>query len=92
MNMEKGKKILPHKHFWKKNIEKRRIVQESWIVISGSAKIYLYDINDKLLTSKILKPGDISITFEGGHKLDILKKKLLFMNIKQVPTKDLKKI
>ena len=94
LNMNKGKKILPHKHFWKKNIEKKRIVQESWIIISGSAKVSFYDINDKFLTSKILKPGDISITFEGGHKMDILKKNTKIYEYKtgpyEGPKKDLK--
>jgi len=91
LNMKKGKKILPHKHFWKKNFQKKRIVQESWIVISGQAKVYLYDINDKLLTSKILKPGDISITFEGGHKMDILKNNTRIYEFKTGPYEGPKK-
>ena len=91
LNMRKGKKILPHKHFWKKNFQKKRIVQESWIVISGQAKVYLYDINDKFLTSKILKPGDISITFEGGHKMDILKNNTRIYEFKTGPYEGPKK-
>ena len=75
LNLNKDSKFLPHKHFWKPNKQKKRIVQESWLVIKGSIKVTLYDLNDKVLTTKILKPGDLSITFEGGHKIDVLKHK-----------------
>ena len=63
LNYSKDKKFKAHKHFWKKNKEKKRIVQESWIVIKGLVKVKLYDLNDKYLTYKILKPGDVAITF-----------------------------
>ena len=85
LNLNKINKFLPHKHFWKKNREKKRIVQESWLVIKGLAKVTFFDLNDKILTSTILKPGDLSITFEGGHKIDILKNNTIIYEHKNGP-------
>ena len=91
LNLSKSNKFLPHKHFWKKNNKKKRIVQESWVLIKGSAKVTYYDLNEKILTSKTLKPGDISITFEGGHKLDILKNNTIIYEHKNGPYEGQKK-
>lgn len=91
LNLDIKKKFHAHKHFWKKNIEKKRIVQESWVVISGLAKITLYDIDDKYITYKILKPGDVSITFEGGHKLEVLRKNTIIYEFKTGPYEGQKK-
>lgn len=85
LNLNTDKKFSPHKHFWKKNREKKRIVQESWLVIKGLAKVTFFDLNDKILTSTILKPGDLSITFEGGHKIDILKNNTIIYEHKNGP-------
>ena len=91
LNLSKNKKFLPHKHFWKKNKQKRRIVQESWLLIRGLAKVFLYDTNDKFITSKMLKPGDVAITFAGGHKLDILKDNTIIYEHKNGPYEGQKK-
>ena len=48
-------------------------------------------MNDKFLTSKTLKPGDVSITFEGGHKLDILKDNTVIYEHKNGPYEGQKK-
>ena len=92
--LNKRNKFLPHKHFWKPNNKKKIIVQESWLLIKGSAKVLFYDLDDKFLTSRILKPGEVSITFAGGHKLDILKNDTIIYEHKNGPyegqQKDLK--
>ena len=94
LNLNKENKFLPHKHFWKINKEKKKIVQESWLLIKGSAKVSFYDLDNKFLISKILKPGEVSITFAGGHKLDILKDDTIIYEHKNGPyegqQKDLK--
>ena len=73
LNYDRNKKFRSHKHFWKKNIKNKIIVQESWLLIKGLARVYYYDLDDKFISSKTLKPGDISSTYAGGHKLKILK-------------------
>lgn len=91
LNLNKKNKFLPHKHFWKPNNKKKIIVQESWLLIKGSAKVLFYDLDDKFLTSKILKPGEVSITFAGGHKLDILKNNTIIYEHKNGPYEGQKK-
>ena len=91
LNLNKDNKFLAHKHFWKKNKTNKRIVQESWLVIKGLAKVTFFDLNDKILTSTVLKPGDLSITFEGGHKMDILKNNTIIYEHKNGPYEGQKK-
>tara|TARA_B100001173_G_scaffold266525_1_gene242085 strand:- start:733 stop:1149 length:417 start_codon:yes stop_codon:yes gene_type:complete len=91
LNLNKNNKFIPHKHFWKKNKQSRRIVQESWLLIKGSAKVQLYDLDDKILTSKTLKPGDVAITFAGGHKLNVLKNNTIIYEHKNGPYEGQKK-
>ena len=70
MKLPKGKTFLPHKHVYCEKIT--TIAQESWVVIHGSVKAILYDVNDEILTEEVLNPGDSSITLRGGHTYEIL--------------------
>jgi cupin fold WbuC family metalloprotein len=63
--MPKEKTFVPHKH--KKQIRTSDICQESWIVVSGKIKAILYDLDDTIIEQVILNPGDISVTYKGGH-------------------------
>lgn len=71
LNMNSGKTFLPHKHVYKDG-EKRVIAQESWVVIEGKVRCFFYDLDDTLIDTFILYPGDCSITLEGGHTYEIL--------------------
>ncbi|MAH44035.1 hypothetical protein CL614_10035 [archaeon] len=73
LKMEMGKTFRPHRHIYKPVNYDKTIAQESWIVIRGSVKVFLYDIEgDKSLAEPILNPGDASITLKGGHTFEIL--------------------
>jgi cupin fold WbuC family metalloprotein len=72
LRMEKGKTFKPHQHIWKTSTVDRIIAQESWIVVKGSVKVYMYDIDGTLLTTEIINQGDCSMTFEGGHTYESL--------------------
>ena len=75
LRMEKGKTFRPHKHIWKDNPSGhfgKVIAQESWVVIKGSVKVHLYDLDDELIEEIVIKEGDCSMTFEGGHTYTIL--------------------
>ena len=72
LRMEKGKTFRPHKHIWKLSSSPEVIAQESWVVIKGSVRIFMYDIDDSLIGEEIIKKGDCSMTFEGGHTYEIL--------------------
>ena len=63
--LREGRSFKPHKH--KTQIRTSDICQESWIVVAGKVKAILYDIDDTIAEEVILNPGDISITYRGGH-------------------------
>jgi len=66
LKMDKGKTFKPHKHIYKDS-PKQCIAQESWVVIKGSVKVILYDLDDSIIDEYILNQGDCSMTFRGGH-------------------------
>jgi hypothetical protein len=68
--VNKDKKLLSHKHL--EQIRTTNITQESWLIMKGSIKITLYDINNKIIKEEILKQGDCLITFRGGHEYVVL--------------------
>lgn len=72
LKMYKDKTFPAHKHIIKDRHYPEQIAQESWVVIKGKVRCYLYDIDDTLLTTPILTPGDASFTLYGGHTYKIL--------------------
>ena len=85
LNFDKGVTFKPHKHIWKSPNYDKTIAQESWIIIKGSVKIFMYDIDDKLLDEEILYPGDCSMTFEGGHTYRMLEDETIVYEYKTGP-------
>lgn len=84
LNMPNGKTFPPHKHVWKERT-RNIIAQESWIVIQGSVRCILYDLNDQIITTPILYPGDASFTLQGGHTYEILEDNTLVYEYKTGP-------
>ena len=84
LNMPKDKTFRPHKHIFKERT-RNVIAQESWIVIQGSVKCIFYDIDDQILATPILYPGDASFTLEGGHNYEILENDTLVYEYKTGP-------
>lgn len=72
LRMDKGKTFRPHQHIWKPTPVVQIIAQESWVVIKGSVEVSFYDTDGTLLEKQIIKQGDCSMTFEGGHTYLIL--------------------
>ena len=70
--LKKDQTFLTHKHIWKSPRFKKMIAQESWVVLKGKVRMYAYDIDGTLIKSFILKNGDFSITYEGGHNYKAL--------------------
>jgi cupin fold WbuC family metalloprotein len=85
LRMNKGKTFPPHKHIKKERHHKEQIAQESWVVIQGSVKCFFYDLNDELLETAILNPGDASFTLEGGHTYEILEDDTIVYEYKTGP-------
>ena len=86
LKMENGKTFKPHKHIWKQG-EEKVIAQESWVVIKGSVKVIMYDLDDKVIATPILYPGDCSMTFQGGHTYEILEDDTIVYEYKTGPYK-----
>lgn len=84
LNMEEGKTFKPHRHIWKERT-RNVIAQESWIVIQGSVKCILYDLDDTIIATPILNAGDASFTLEGGHTYEILQDNTLVYEYKTGP-------
>lgn len=84
LNMEQGKTFKPHRHIWKERT-RNVIAQESWIVIQGSVKCIFYDLDDTIIGTPILYPGDASFTLEGGHTYEILEDNTLVYEYKTGP-------
>lgn len=86
LKMDKGKKFKPHKHIYKPG-EETVIAQESWVVISGRVKVFLYDLDDKVIDTEVLEPGDCSVTLRGGHTYQILDEDTIVYEYKTGPYK-----
>ena len=85
LKMEKGKTFDPHKHIVKNRHYPEQIAQESWVVIKGSVKCILYDIDDQIIAEPILKAGDASFTLYGGHTYSILEENTIVYEYKTGP-------
>ena len=89
LKMENGTTFKPHKHIWKDG-EDKVIAQESWVVIKGSVKVIMYDLDDTVIETPILYPGDCSMTFQGGHNYEILEEDTIVYEYKTGPYKRVK--
>lgn len=83
LKMKKGQTFQAHKHI---HMEKTtNIAQESWVVIKGSVKCIFYDLDDSVIAEPILKTGDCSMTFRGGHNYLILEDDTIVYEYKTGP-------
>lgn len=83
LKMKAGQTFKAHKHivFQKQT----NIAQESWIVVKGSVKCVFYDLDDSIIAEPVLKPGDCSMTFRGGHNYLILEDETIVYEYKTGP-------
>ena len=85
LKMNSGDTFKPHQHIWKKSHSLEAIAQESWVVIKGSVKVFMFDIDGTLLREEIIYPGDCSMTFEGGHNYEALEDDTIVYEYKTGP-------
>jgi cupin fold WbuC family metalloprotein len=85
LHMKNGTTFKPHKHIQKERHYAHQIAQESWLVIRGSVRCILYDIDDSIVATPILKPGDASFTLYGGHNYEILEDDTIVYEYKTGP-------
>ena len=85
LKKKKGDTFKPHKHIIKEKLEKEKIAQESWIVIKGKVRCVFFDINDEIIATPVLNPGDASFTLYGGHTYEILEDNTVVYEYKTGP-------
>lgn len=85
LRMANGKTFPPHKHILKDRYYPEQIAQESWVVIKGSVRCILYDLDDTIIDTPILKAGDASFTLYGGHTYEILEEDTIVYEYKTGP-------
>lgn len=85
LQMEKGKTFRPHKHIYKARTYEKQIAQESWMVVGGKVKCIFYDIDDTIVETVVLEPGDASFTLLGGHNYEILEDNTIVYEYKTGP-------
>ena len=85
LNLPKGQTFKPHKHNINSRQEDKYIPQESWCVIKGSVKCIFYDLDDTIIAEPILKAGDASFTYAGGHNYLILEDETIVYEYKTGP-------
>lgn len=71
LRLERGTTFRAHKH--RLGAKATEIAQESWVVIEGAVEAMFYDLDDRLLGTSTLEPGDASLTFYGGHNYRCLR-------------------
>jgi|TARA_Y100000310_G_scaffold167546_2_gene167416 cupin fold WbuC family metalloprotein len=81
--VSKDKESRPHKHI--KQVKTTHTTQESWIVVNGSIKVILYDLDDSIIKEENLKLGDCLITLGGGHKFIALEEDTAIYECKNGP-------
>jgi hypothetical protein len=55
------------------------------VVLQGSVKCIFYDLDNTILSTEFLYPGDASFTLEGGHNYEILEDNTLVYEYKTGP-------
>lgn len=83
LTLPNNKTFRPHKHIYYQKIT--TICQESWVVISGKVRVFLYDLDDQMIVEEDLIPGDLTITYRGAHNYLSLEKDTLVYEFKTGP-------
>ena len=74
-----------HYHIKKDRRYREKIAQESWVVIKGRVKCIMFDLDNQILATPILEPGDASYTLYGGHTYEILEEGTVVYEYKTGP-------
>jgi hypothetical protein len=79
----------PHKHL---PLERKTLTtHESWVIIKGSIRAQLFDLDDTLYSEEILSSGDCLVCFAAGHSFDVLEDETLLYEFKNGPYYGVKK-
>jgi hypothetical protein len=77
--------FLAHVHLERERSFSNLRAQESWVVIKGQVEVTYFTDSGDLITTEILGPGDITISFRGGHGYRTLTSDALVYEFKSGP-------
>ena len=70
LRYKKGKIFQPHIH--KRRSRSIERTQESWIVLKGEVKVFIFDENKKIIHEQCMTAGQFFISYRGGHGYSIM--------------------
>lgn len=81
--LPQGFRVGRHKHL---QIEREtKGTSEIWLVVWGSVKATLFDLDDSRIGSFLVRSGDLAVFHEGGHELECQEENTLFVEVKNGP-------
>ena len=81
--LPQGFAVSRHRHL---QIERETLgTSEIWIVLRGSVRATVFDIDNSPVESFEVKSGELAIFHEGGHELECLEEDTLFVEVKNGP-------
>ena len=92
LNLSAGRTVLPHRHL---PVERCTVgTVETWVVISGTVRATVFDIDKTQLASLELEAGQCMTLYQGGHSFETISDAVVY-EIKNGPyygpTADLEK-
>lgn len=78
-----GTFVPPHKHT--KIDRTTDLTQEAWVVLQGSVRAKIYDIDDIFIEEINISSGSCVVFFRGGHSLEVLEDDTIFYEFKNGP-------
>lgn len=87
--LKKSDIFKPHKHL---SLERKTTTtHESWVILKGSIKTQLFDIDNTLYSEEILSSGDCLVCFAAGHSFEVLEEDTILYEFKNGPYYGVKK-
>lgn len=81
----KGRGLKPHRALARAEAALNGPVQETWLVVSGSIRVELFDLDGRALLSAVLTPGWVLVTLQGGHAVEALEDRTTIVECKPGP-------
>jgi hypothetical protein len=86
MTWEESRQVKNHFHLNIERVTFNSAAQEMWLVLKGKFEVILYDIDGQTeLFKKIVRPGNILLSFAGFHSITSLEDNSQFLEIKSGP-------
>lgn len=85
LELKAGDTFHPHVHEFQNLPERFSNTIESWFVVRGAVRMFLYDIDGALLGECELSSGDLAITLSGGHNYLSKEKDTIVLEFKSGP-------